>query len=102
MSPREPLPAAAAKSMIRIPMHTAATIELDLGSPVLETIVQGTDRIILYSVGVLFQAIPSLEPVQYLRVRGLRLQHSEQPGLEASNHGGGLLCPDQSDWLFLP
>lgn len=47
------------ESMIRIPMHTAATIELDLGNKTLETIIQVADRAILYSVGTLFQAIPS-------------------------------------------
>ncbi len=47
------------ESMIRIPMHTSSTIELDLGNRPLESIVQVTDRVILYSVGTLFQAIPS-------------------------------------------
>jgi ABC-type transport system involved in multi-copper enzyme maturation permease subunit len=47
------------ESMIRIPMHTAATIDLDLGNTTLETIVQLADRGILYTVWTLFQAIPS-------------------------------------------
>lgn len=47
------------ESMIRIPMHTSATIELDLGSPILETTIQVIDRGILYTVWTLFQAIPS-------------------------------------------
>jgi ABC-type transport system involved in multi-copper enzyme maturation permease subunit len=47
------------ESMIRIPLHTAATIELDLGNPALETAIQLADRGILYSVWTLFQAIPS-------------------------------------------
>lgn len=47
------------ESLIRIPMHTAATIELDLGNKTLETVIQVADQAILYSVGALFQAIPS-------------------------------------------
>lgn len=47
------------ESMIRIPMHTAATIDLDLGNKPLETVIQVVDQGILYSVGALFQAIPS-------------------------------------------
>jgi hypothetical protein len=45
--------------MIRIPMHTAATIELDLGNEALEKTIQYADMALLYSVGAVFQAIPS-------------------------------------------
>jgi ABC-type transport system involved in multi-copper enzyme maturation permease subunit len=47
------------ESMIRIPMHTAATIELDLGNEALEKTIQYADMALLYSVGAVFQAIPS-------------------------------------------
>ncbi|MBX3421695.1 MAG: ABC transporter permease [Pirellulaceae bacterium] len=47
------------ESLIRIPMHTAATIELDLGNNVLESAIQWFDRGILYSVAALFHALPS-------------------------------------------
>lgn len=46
------------ESMIRMPMHTSATLELDLGNKTLENVVQWTDRAILYSVGVVFRALP--------------------------------------------
>ncbi len=47
------------EAMIRIPMHTSATIPFDIGNQTLEGVIKLVDRGILYSVGTLFQAIPS-------------------------------------------
>ena len=47
------------ESLIRMPMQSSATVELDLGNTWLEMAIQGIDKGIMFTLWTLFQAIPS-------------------------------------------
>jgi hypothetical protein len=47
------------ESLIRIPMQTGATVDLDLGNSSLESVIKNTDRGIMFTIWTLFQSIPS-------------------------------------------
>jgi ABC-type transport system involved in multi-copper enzyme maturation permease subunit len=49
------------ESLIRMPMHSSATVELDIGNDALLKALQVMDKGIVYSVWSLYQAIPSFD-----------------------------------------
>jgi hypothetical protein len=48
------------ESMIRLPLQSGSVTELDLGSPAVENVIRAIDRGILFSVGLLKNALPNL------------------------------------------
>lgn len=49
------------ESMIRMPLHLSATVDLDLGNETLVKAIKIADSVIIFTISTMFQAIPSYE-----------------------------------------
>ncbi len=47
------------ESLIRIPIQSGSTVELDLGNPALESAIQAVDRTLVYGISLLKNAVPN-------------------------------------------